>query len=163
MYPQSSFNNYHHMASFASSASYFISPNIFSVFKFPDCLINIFFNNYLVRNQNWNKANTLHLLDTSIKPQVEFWRSWWNFHGLGVRVGREMDKSKMTRPVPAGWKSESRGLQCFPAVLWNTLGLSWWRENPASRASGTGGFHDDGYYSIETQQHREPSVQWLWF
>ena len=100
-----------------------------------DCLINIFFNNYLVWNQNRNKANTLHLLDVSIKPHDEFWSSWWNFHGLGVGVGREMDKSKRARHVPAGWKSENRGLQCFPAVLWNTLGLSWWPENPASRAS----------------------------
>lgn len=79
---------------------------------------------------------------------------------MGVRVGREMDKSKMTRPVPAGWKSENRGLQYF-LRFFETLWVSpEWPENPASRASGTGGF-DGGYCSIETQQHREPSVQWL--
>ena len=73
---------------------------------------------------------------------------WINQRGLGM--------SRLAGKVRT--EDFSASLQFFE-TLWVSPGGQ--KTQPVEPVSGTGGFHDDGYYSIETQQHREPSVLWL--
>lgn len=83
------------------------------------------------------------------------------FPWIGCQGWEEMDKSKILQAcrLAGKVKTEDSVLPC--SSLKHFGSLPGGQKSPASRASGTGGFHDDGYCSIETQQHREPSVQWL--